>query len=98
MFKREDVKLPSLKPDGTATRTHTLVWAMKDAMDLGATKAEVARALEVTPQTLFIWMERAKNERHFLLPAEQVPALSLKLGVPPYYFRPDLWPNPTWRF
>lgn len=98
MFKREDVKLPSKTPDGRGTRTHPLVWALAEAADLGVTMADVARSLNVTPQTLFIWHSRAKRERHFLLPAEQIPALSVALGVPPYYFRPDLWPNEKWVF
>lgn len=98
MFKREDVKLPSKKPDGSATRTHTLVWALEEAADLGVTLADVARQLKVTPQTLFIWRDRARRERHFLLPAEQIPALSVAVGVAPYYFRPDLWPSDKWRF
>lgn len=98
MFKREDVKLPSKKPDGSAIRTHTLVWALEEAADLGVTLADVARQLKVTPQTLFIWRDRARRERHFLLPAEQIPALSVAVGVAPYYFRPDLWPSDKWRF
>lgn len=98
MYQRSEVKLPGTKPDGSTTRTHTLVWAMQDAADLGMTMADIARKLDVTPQTLHIWKNRAKRERHFLLPAEQVPAMSLVFGIAPYYFRPDLWPNTKWEF
>ncbi len=98
MFKREDVKLPSKKPDGSATRTHPLVWALAEAEDLGVPNADIARSLSITPQTLSIWKQRATQERHFLLPAEQIRALSEATGVAPYYFRPDLWPDAKWRF
>jgi ubiquinone biosynthesis protein Coq4 len=98
VFDRSEVKLPAHKPDGTPVRKHTLIWALQDALDLGVTLADVARTMSVTPQTLWIWKERAKKERHFLLPAEQVRKLSEATGVPPYYFRPDLWPSENWRF
>jgi hypothetical protein len=98
MFKREAVKLPARKPDGTATRTHPLLWGLQDARDLGVTDADIARAMKVAPQTLHIWKGRAKENRNFLLPAEQVPDLSQALGIAPYFFRPDLWPSDKWRF
>jgi hypothetical protein len=98
MFKREAVKLPAKKPDGTATRTHPLVWGLQEAHDLGVTDADVARQMGVAPQTFHIWKTSAKKNRNFLLPAEQIPALSTALGIAPYYFRPDLWPNVNWRF
>ena len=98
MYDRNAVKLPGTKPDGTAVRKNTLVWALEDAHDLGFTLADVARSMNVTPQTLWIWKNRAIKQRHFLLPAEQVPALSKATGVPPHFFRPDLWPNAKWVF
>jgi hypothetical protein len=98
MFDSSKVKLPATKQDESRTTKHPLVWALEDASDLGLTLADVARKMNVTPQTLWIWKERAKKNRNFLLPAEQIKALSEATGVPPYYFRPDLWPNPTWRF
>ena len=98
MFDPTAVKLPASKPDGSRTTKHPLVWALSDALDLGLTLADVARRMNVTPQTLHIWKTNAAKNRNFLLPAEQIKALSLATGVAPYYFRPDLWPNPTWRF
>jgi hypothetical protein len=98
MFKREAVKLPAKKPDGTATRTHPLIWGLQEVYDIGGADADIARTMGVAPQTFHIWKNRAKSERNFLLPAEQIPALSQALGIAPYYFRPDLWPNATWRF
>jgi hypothetical protein len=98
MFKRESVRLPARKPDGTATRTHPLIWGLQNAYDVGLTDADVARTLGVAPQTLWIWKSKAAADRHFLLPAEQIPTLSSALGIAPYYFRPDLWPNASWGF
>lgn len=98
MYQRSEVKMPTYKPDGSQVRRHTLVWALEEASDLGMTMADIARKLDVTPQTLHIWKNRAKGERDFLLPAEQIPAMSKVLGIPPHYFRPDLWPNPKWEF
>jgi len=98
VFKREAVKLPATKLDDSRTTKHPLVWALEEALDLGVTLADVARSMNVTPQTLWIWKERAKKNRNFLLPAEQIKSLSEATGVAPHYFRPDLWPNPQWRF
>ena len=98
MFDSSKVKLPATKLDDSRTTKHPLVWALEEASDLGLTLADVARKMNVTPQTLWIWKNRAQKNRNFLLPAEQIRALSEATGVAPYYFRPDLWPNPTWRF
>lgn len=95
MFNREKIKLPEYQ----GKRRHVLLTGL-DEIELldGLTMSDVARHMNVTPQTLWIWKNRAKQSRHFLLPAEQVPALSKVLGIPAFYFRPDLWPNVTWRF
>lgn len=98
MFKREEVKLPATKPDGSRTKKHPLIWVLEDMTSLGVTLADVARAMNVTPQTLHIWKSRAQADRNFLLPAEQIRALSLASRVPPHYFRPDLWPSDKWVF
>ena len=98
MFKPEVVKLPATMPDGTRTTKHPLLYALNVLTDLGFRKADLARALEVKPQTLHVWIMHAKDNRHFLLPAEQVPALSKMTGIAPHFFRPDLWPNPKWVF
>jgi hypothetical protein len=98
MYERSKVKLPAVKPDGTRTTKHPLVWGLIEAAEFGITAADVARQMKVTPQTLHIWKGRAQADRNFLLPGEQIPALSVALGIAPYYFRPDLWPVGTWRF
>lgn len=97
-YKRADVRLPSITPTGERTRTHTLLYALQQAADMGMNLSRIAEGLDVTPQTLWIWKRAAQNDRHFLLPAEQVPKLSRLTGVAPFYFRPDLWPNAKWRF
>ena len=97
MYQRDRVKLPSVI-DGVRTTKHPLVYALDCASELGVTSADVARSLKVTPQTLHIWKGRARRNRNFLMPSEQIPALSVALGIAPYYFRPDLWPELTWRF
>lgn len=98
MFESDKVKLPGYTPDGNATRRHPLLHALDVAADLEMTSSDVARAMNVTPQTLWIWKNRAKKSRHFLLPAEQIPKLSQVTGIPPFFFRPDLWPDIKWRF
>jgi hypothetical protein len=95
MFKPEKIKLPLFK----GSRRHVLLIGLDEVELLdGLNMSAVARSMNVTPQTLWVWKNRAKQSRNFLLPAEQVPALSRTLGIPPYYFRPDLWPTPEWRF
>lgn len=97
MYQRSEVKLPAVIEGKRATR-HPLIFALEQAAEMGITVADVARKLNVTPQTMHIWKNRAKEDRNFLLPAEQIPALSLALGMAPFYFRPDLWPNVKWEF
>jgi hypothetical protein len=94
MYQRNNVKLPPFK----GSRRHPLLVALTDAKRMGVTTADMARQLHVAPQTLWIWIHAAEGSRHFLLPSEQIPTLSRVTGIAPYYFRPDLWPNPEWRF
>jgi hypothetical protein len=94
MFKPEDVKLPLF--DGR--RKHPLLQALERAEHLGLSMSDLARSLNVTPQSIWAWKQRALTNRNFLLPAEQVPALSRYASIPPFYFRPDLWPNEKWVF
>jgi hypothetical protein len=95
MFNRKSVKLPRYKPNNMK---HVLIHGLDGANSLGLSTASIADKLEVTPQTLLIWKNKATKDRNFLLPGEQIPALSKALGIAPYFFRPDLWPNRDWRF
>lgn len=94
MFKREEVKLPLLG----GRRKHVLLIVLERAAEMGAKMSDVAREMGVTPQTLWIWKQRAAADRNFLLPAEQVPVLARYASISPFYFRPDLWPNENWVF
>jgi hypothetical protein len=61
-------------------------------------QSDIARQLEVLPQTVAIWKRFAIEDPNYLLPAEQVPALCVLLAIPPNCLRPDLWPDPEWTF
>lgn len=98
MFKRDKVKLPTAWPDGSTIRKHPLLKALEQLGDMGISMSDIAKRLDVAPQTLWIWKSRCKKDRNFLLPAEQVPALSIATGVAPWHFRPDLWRTPEWTF
>lgn len=94
MFKREEIKLPLF----SGKRKHILLQALERASEFGMSQSDVARTMNVTPQTLHIWKRRAEADRNFLLPAEQVPQLAKMSAIPPHYFRPDLWIYTDWRF
>ena len=59
--------------------------------------SNLARALDVTPQAIAVWIKGCQRDRHFLLPAEQVPGLCRTLRVRPATLRPDLY-EPKWSF
>jgi transposase-like protein len=61
------------------------------------TYADVARALDVTPQAFACWVRACEADRNFLVPAEHVPQLSRTLRVRPATLRPDLY-RPGWSF
>ena len=94
--------LPSLAradAHGNLFGAHPFVWALSRASNLlGLNQSDVARAIGVLPQTIAAWKRFALANPDYLLPAEQVPPLADVLAVPMSYFRPDLWPDPTWRF
>jgi len=78
---------------------HPFLWALDRAKSIfNMSQSDIARHLQVLPQTIAIWKRYASEDQHYLLPAEQVPALCVLLMVKPKVFRPDLWPSDDWTF
>jgi hypothetical protein len=78
----------------SGARIHPFLLALKRSnMKL----ADLARALNVTPQSVAVWKRECIERPNYLLPAERVPALSVALGVTPHTLRPDLY-KPEWTF
>jgi hypothetical protein len=92
MFKPSEVKLPMYE----GKRRHVLLLALDRCAELSMNQSDISRELHVRPQSLWVWKRKAEENRNFLLPAEQVLKLSWISGIPPYYFRPDLWPRVEW--
>src|SRR5262245_38056426 len=90
--RREKVKLP-LSVDKERWVRHPLIvgYQAYTQQHEGSTLRSTAAKLGVTYQALHFWLEKVKKDRHFLLPAERVPAISMLFGIPPYMFRPDLY-------
>jgi transposase-like protein len=86
-YDRTSVKLPG-------SGRHTL---LKLIGQRKITYADVARALDVTPQALASWIDSCEKNRNFLMPAEHIPKLSRLLRVRPAKLRPDLY-RPGWSF
>lgn len=89
-YDRKGVKL--LKARGA--RKHPFLIAVANAE---IRFSDLARKLEVTPQSVAVWARRCRNDPNFLIPAERVPQLSTLLKVKPHDLRPDLY-RPEWRF
>lgn len=87
-YDRKAVKLPG------RGRKHAL---LKFIEQKKITYADVARALDVTPQAFACWVRECEENRNFLLPAEHVPTLARTLKIPPAWLRPDLYMS-KWRF
>jgi hypothetical protein len=78
---------------------HPFLWALDRAKSIfNMNQTDIARHLQVLPQTIAIWKRFAITDPNYLLPAEQVPALCVLLMVEPNLLRPDLWPDPEWTF
>lgn len=80
-YNRSKVKLPRL------SAAHPFVASVEELGGIRPT----ARRLGLAMQTVRQWLLGCKDNRDYLLPAEQVPRISLATGRPPWLFRPDLW-------
>ena len=85
MFARQEIRLPGRSP------RHPLLRGLEAVNKMGITASSLSRMMGVTPQTLHIWKRKTQADRHFLLPAEQIPVLARTTGIEPNEFRPDLW-------
>jgi hypothetical protein len=101
MMTDKPVRLPRDISQGgyVHKKEHPLNYALgRWANMLGKSRSDIARALLVRPQTIYQWEAFAKADPDYLMPAEQVPPLCFYLSLPPNLLRPDLWPDPEWRF
>lgn len=89
---KEKITLPRQRKE------HPLL-ALTDAMKAaGTSQRKFAPAvLGITQQSLQKMLERARNDRDYLMPAEHVPVISKFVGIPPHQFNPHLWKR-GWTF
>lgn len=59
---------------------------------------ELAKEARLAVNTLYVYRLRARKKKTLLLPAEMVAKLCKATGWAPHSFRPDLWPEPGWKF
>jgi hypothetical protein len=76
---------------------HPLLDAFDICLGQGMTKTELARGIKVTPQSLNTWKVNCEVDRDFLMPAETAYRIAKITGQPLRNYRPDLWPDATWR-
>lgn len=83
----KDIKLPrsvgKLKLD-----EHPLLIALR-----GTTVRKLAEEIGVDFSTLFPYARNAREDRDTLVPAHYVLKLAAATGIPPYAWRPDLYPK-----
>lgn len=79
------IKLPRTLPK------HPFLIALDRWANEGKTKTELAKELNITPQSLNSWRVACLADRDFLLPADTAAIIANKVGMSPKYFRPDLW-------
>jgi hypothetical protein len=78
--------------DGKRIAEHPLLVARRS---IG--RSAIARAMGLTPQTVFVWEHRAAADRDWLMPANRVRHFALAAGLPPAAFRPDVF-EASWRY
>lgn len=73
--------------DGTRVHEHPWLWHLKRYMlEFGLSRAKVADSIGVRPQTLAIWVNRAKADRRFKLPRERAIEFAELFRVPLWHF------------
>jgi hypothetical protein len=83
------LKLTSTMPDGKSTKLHPLHWCLRNRMPEGANLSDVARYMDIKPQSLYKWMVKAETDRHFSLPLDRAMEMGEYFKVHPKLFRPD---------
>lgn len=89
-LKPAGVTLPRKLVNGKKLTEHPVLTARRYV-----SRAGLAALLGITPQGVLHIERHAKDNRDFLLPAEQVAVFALAADLPPYVFRPDLF-MPAW--
>lgn len=86
------LKLPSVMPNGKRIRMHPFIYLMKQHIDQhegAVNKSELARSLQVRPQSLYKWEKACTANRNFPLPVLRARQLADFFNVSPKLFRPD---------
>jgi hypothetical protein len=86
------LKLPRTMPDGTVTTRHPLAWAMANRLPGDLTKSDIARRLDIQPQSLYKWEAACRADRNFPIPILRAKQLAEIFQVTPALFRPDAFP------
>lgn len=86
--RQPEIKLPTTI-DGSQISGHPLLWMMKHRMPEGYTKSDIARRLEVKPQSIYKWEASCRANRNFPVPIIRAKQLADVFNVPPSVLRPD---------
>lgn len=85
------VKLPREMPDGKTTSSHPLTWLMREKLGEERNKSDLARALNVRPQSLYKWERLCKADRNYPLPIPRAMQIAKFFNVKPTLLRPDIF-------
>jgi len=85
-----DVTLSKDMPGGKKTTDHPLVWLVREKMG-ERNKSDLARHLDVRPQSLYKWERLCKEDRNFPLPISRAKEIAAFFNVKPSLLRPDIF-------
>ena len=85
------LKLTREMPGGKKTTAHPLLWLIKEKLGEERTKSDLARHMDVRPQSLYKWERLCKADRNFPLPILRAKQVAEFFAVPPGMFRPDIF-------
>jgi DNA-binding XRE family transcriptional regulator len=84
------VTLSKDMPGGKKTTDHPLVWLVREKMG-ERNKSDLARHLDVRPQSLYKWERLCRGDRNYPLPIPRAMQIAKFFRVKPGLFRPDIF-------
>jgi DNA-binding XRE family transcriptional regulator len=85
------IKLPREMPGGKTTSSHPLIWLMREKLGEDRKNSDLARHLDVRPQSLYKWERLCKADRNFPLPIANAKKIAEFFNVKPALLRPDIF-------
>jgi hypothetical protein len=89
--RQPKLDLPTVMPGGKKTDLHPFLWAIENRFPKDKVKADVAKEMEIRPQSLYKWEAACRKDRNFPLPILRAAQFAKLFRMPPSMFRPDAY-------